>query len=252
MCDEQQRRARARALRSPHITLAAQVAQRHNPGVFLAAVAAHRDRLTRDLAAQETPPSTPPPPCGCNESARRRATAHPALTTPNPTPNPTPNGDTRSDPNAFPDPIHLTDESLNNVQKTPPGTRFYCMISPQGDAHCAASKGPTPLPPSAHSHLNGQPVAPLEPNGLGTGHQQVARAVGIPFDEQSARVGYVEGEGFGFSLQKNDDCDRAYTFESAFNEKLGDRTLPQPLSDQLHQQVEAAFPPCPVPPHPLP
>lgn len=234
MCDEQQRRDRARAPLTPHLARASEVARHQPAGAFLDGLNAHRATLSQALADIDAEAAQP---CGCLTSVSPSAPISPA--TPSQADD-TPNSDT------FPNRVALTDESRANVQRAPTGTRFYCMVSPQGDAHCAASKSRAPLPDDARSNLNNQAIDPLEPNHLGTGHQQVARAVGIPFDEQSARVGYVEGDGFGFSIEKKSDCDRAYTFESAFNEKLGDRVLPEPISQQLQQQVEAAFPTCPV------
>jgi hypothetical protein len=231
---------------APHQAAARRlVAQSPASSLLTKTLTAHVDRLNAQAAALCS--------CGCRGHGGCNETRRPATTATTPPPAQTPPAQTPpapTDPNAFPAHVALTPESLDNVQRAPDGTRFYCMVSPVGEAHCAASQGPTPLPQTARSQIKGQPLPPLAPDGRGTGHQQVARAAGIPFDEASARVGYVEGEGFGFSLSKIDDCDRDYAFESAFNEKLGDRTLPKPLSDQLQQQVESAFPPCDLTPTP--
>ena len=147
----------------------------------------------------------------------------------------------------FPLQVSLTDESLGNVARAPNSSSFYCVVEPEGDAHCAVARGADPLEDHERSQIKGQPLEPLYPSRQGTGHQQVARAAGLDFDEATARVGYVDGEGYGFSLYKEDDCHRDYGFRSAFNSKTnpdGSRMLAPERRARLRQQVEAAFPPC--------
>lgn len=142
----------------------------------------------------------------------------------------------------------MTDESRDNITRAPDGTSFYCVTEPNGRTHCAASTNMGDLAPEERSRLGGAEVAPITPDGRGTGHQQVARRVGVEFDEASARVGYVEGEGYGSSLHKRDACNRDYTFRSAFNAKTnpyGSRQMPTPMAQRFEAGMEAAFPPCP-------
>lgn len=147
----------------------------------------------------------------------------------------------------LPGQIQMTMESVENVQRAPAGTRFYCVADPQGKTHCAASAANQALGPEQRSRLAGQEVEPLRPDHRGTGHQQVARRAGIAFDEATARVGFVEGEGYGLSLTKHNDCERSYTFTSAFNCKVtphGGRTLTSQQAQHFEQHLEASFPPC--------
>ncbi|MBH25816.1 MAG: hypothetical protein CMH57_15525 [Myxococcales bacterium] len=161
------------------------------------------------------------------------------------------------EPQEDPDPAwplasaRITTESRENIERAPEGTRFYCVASEGGDVHCAASRGQGDLPSEARSTLAGQSVEPISPSYLGTGHQQVARLAGLTFDEATARVGYVDGEGYGLSIEKVDACERRYTWRSAFNCKVspdGSRTLPDPIAHVIQSGVESSFPPCPCEP----
>ncbi len=143
--------------------------------------------------------------------------------------------------------VRMTAESIENIQRAPAGTRFFCMASDDGETHCAASRGPQALEASEQSKLRGVVVDPIAPGRAGTGHQQVAKLAGMKFDEATARVGYVEGEGLGLSVTKHDDCRRSYSFTSAFNIKVtpnGSRTLPSDVADPMKEELEASFPPC--------
>ncbi|MEO1269037.1 MAG: hypothetical protein AAFX99_13130 [Myxococcota bacterium] len=146
---------------------------------------------------------------------------------------------------------HLTEESRDNIDRAPDGTRFYCVSTEEGTVHCAASRGTRNLEPHEQSSLGGQLVDPIAPSFQGTGHQQVARRAGLEFDDATARVGYVDGEGYGLSITKVDACQRDYTWTSAFNRKAcpqGSRILPQEMAQTIQAGVEASFPACPCDP----
>ena len=143
--------------------------------------------------------------------------------------------------------IALTAESRDNIQRAPVGTRFYCVADTEGTTHCAASRSRVALQDAERSALAGQSLEPIAPGYAGTGHQQVARAAGIAFDEQTARVGYVDGEGYGLSIEKLGECQRSYSFRSAFNRTCspdGGREMPVALAERFERGIENAFPAC--------
>lgn len=148
----------------------------------------------------------------------------------------------------FPDAITLTPESQGNVVRAPDDAWLYCMADKQGQAHCALSAASSLTSPDQRSTIRGQTLEPIRVSAQhGTGHQQVARHAGIPFDEASARVGYVNGEGVGFSLHKRSDCERDVYCTSAFNRAFdphGGRRLPDPLCRKVKTHIDRHFPAC--------
>lgn len=143
--------------------------------------------------------------------------------------------------------VNLTPESRDNIQRAPAGTRFFCVADTEGTTHCAASRARDALSDSQKSTLGGDLLEPIAPSYAGTGHQQVARAAGIGFDEATARVGYVDGDGYGLSIEKVNDCQRNYSFRSAFNRKCspeGGREMPAEFAERFERGIENAFPAC--------
>ncbi len=147
----------------------------------------------------------------------------------------------------LPGEVRLTEESRQNIERAPEGTRFYCMLTEAGDAHCAAGQGAA-LSEDQKSRIGGVPIEPPSPGWGGTGHQQLARRVGLAFDEETAAVGVVHGdEGYGISVEKISPCQRDYAFNSAFNLKTNDegsRTLPESFQRRIRQGLEGALPAC--------
>lgn len=136
--------------------------------------------------------------------------------------------------------VELTEESAENVRRAPVGTGFFCVTEPGGRTHCAASAA---LGEGERSRLGGQEVGAVHPGWAGTGHQQVARLAGVRFAEETARQGFVEGEGYGSSLWKGEEG-RRYGFRSAFNSKVsadGDRELPEVLARRFEAGMEASL-----------
>lgn len=141
----------------------------------------------------------------------------------------------------------ITEESRENIQRAPVGTRFFCVADTEGTTHCAVSQYRNGLDDSQKSSLGGVALEPIVHGYGGTGHQQVARAAGIDFDEATARVGYVDGEGYGMSIEKVSECERNYSFRSAFNRTSnpeGSRELPGELAERFEEAIEQAFPAC--------
>lgn len=143
--------------------------------------------------------------------------------------------------------VTLTAESRDNIQRAPSGARFFCVADTEGTTHCAVSRCRLDLSDAQKSSLGGERLEPIAPGFAGTGHQQVARAAGIAFDEETARVGYVDGDGFGLSIEKLSDCERHYSFRSAFNRGSspdGGREMPAELAERFERGIERAFPTC--------
>lgn len=101
------------------------------------------------------------------------------------------------------------------------------------------------------STIKGEVIEPIRHGAQGrSGHQQVAMKAGMSFDQASARVGYVNGEGYGISIEKHDDCHRSYTYTSAFNCKAtphGGRTMTEEMAEHFHHSIENAFVGCGCP-----
>ena len=152
------------------------------------------------------------------------------------------------DRDGLPGEVRLSDEARQNIERAPEGTRFFCMLDDQGRAHCAAGSG-VELGDHQMSRVKGQAIAPIAPTWEeGTGHQQLARKIGLGFNEETAYQGYVEDdEGYGISIEKIGEDERAYKYNSAFNLKTNDdysRTLPESFQERIHTGIEAALSVC--------
>ncbi len=141
--------------------------------------------------------------------------------------------------------VALTAESRANLERAPDGTWFYCMIAPGGAVHCAASAARDELRPSQWSRIGGTPIPPIAVDYAKTGHQQLAERARIDFDKDTARIGFVEGEGLGLSIEQLDPNTRRYTFSSAFNAKVdpeGGKNIPSDLATGIQRSIEASLP----------
>lgn len=140
--------------------------------------------------------------------------------------------------------VVLTAESRANLDRAPDGTRFYCMIAPGGAVHCAASAASTELQPEQWSRIEGRALPPITVDFAGTGHQQVADRARIAFDKETARIGFVEGEGLGLSIERVSPDTRRYTFRSSFNAKVdpeGGKSMPSDLAADIRGSIEASL-----------